>query len=140
MIFSKFKMFYIDNLPIISEMPIYWLSIIFHWYIVHPYQGHSLWKCMMALQCLILDGITSCCMLLHHIAWYFMVLYDIALFCILLLAIALYGMVLPSIAWYCMTLLCFLWYCILLHSIEWHRSIITLREDTLVQFFLLVPR
>ena len=37
MIISKFPFFDSDKLPIISEIPIYRLSIIFHRYIAHPY-------------------------------------------------------------------------------------------------------
>ena len=37
LIISKFPFFDIDKLPIISEIPIYRLSIICHRYIVHPY-------------------------------------------------------------------------------------------------------
>ena len=42
LIISKFQFFDIDKLPIISEMPIYRLPIIFHRYIVPPYlwQNH----------------------------------------------------------------------------------------------------
>ena len=42
LIISKFQFLDIDKLPIISEMPIYRLPIIFHRYIVHPYlwQNH----------------------------------------------------------------------------------------------------
>ena len=42
LIISKFQFFDIDKLPIISEMQIYRLPIIFHRYIVHPYlwQNH----------------------------------------------------------------------------------------------------
>ena len=36
-IISKLPLFDIDKLPIISEIPIYRLSIIFHRYIAHPY-------------------------------------------------------------------------------------------------------
>ena len=37
LIISKFQFLYIDKLPIISEMPIYRLSISFYRYIVHPW-------------------------------------------------------------------------------------------------------
>ena len=44
-IISKLTFFDIDKLPIVSEMPIYRLSIIFDRYIAHPYRRVSFfWK------------------------------------------------------------------------------------------------
>ena len=45
LLISKIPFFDNDKLPIISEIPIYWLLIICHQYIVHPYHHEDRGDC-----------------------------------------------------------------------------------------------